>query len=88
MSFLKERNDKLVKRTTSILVPADAEGITIEPIVDDYQEIGRGQFSRVHFDDVEISPENIIGKGDLTCFFLIKAVGKFLIFFPRFRNRL
>ena len=58
---MKERNDELVKRTTTILVPADTDGITIEPIEDHFQEIGKAQFSRVHFDDVEISPENIIG---------------------------
>ena len=60
-TILKERNDELVKRTTTILVPADTDGITIEPIEDHFQEIGKAQFSRVHFDDVEISPENIIG---------------------------
>ena len=60
-TLVKDRNDLLYKRISAVIVPKDSDGLTIVPISDDTQEIARGQFCRVHFEDVEVQPDLIIG---------------------------
>ena len=45
----------MYKRQSAVLVPADAEGLTVESVSED------SEFCRVHFEDVEIEGHCIIG---------------------------
>ena len=53
-TMVKERNGKVYRRLSTVLVPADAEGLEIEPDFDG--------FSTVLFEDVEVEPEWVVGR--------------------------
>jgi|ERR1712130_64834 len=61
-TIVKDRDDELYKRLTTILIPSDTEGVYVEPITGSDAEMASGELSRVHFEDVEIEPEWIVGQ--------------------------
>ena len=53
---------RILKRLTTLLIPSDTEGVLVEPITGGDAEMASGQLYRVHFEDVEIEPEYIVGQ--------------------------
>ena len=53
-TMVKERDGKIYKRTSTVLVPADADGVTVNQDTDD--------FYNVEFEDVEIEPQWVVGR--------------------------
>ena len=62
-TIVKDRDDKLYKRTTAALVPAESEGVDIIPFENESVETNEKyvELYHVRFEDVEIEPEWIVG---------------------------
>ena len=61
---VKERNGKIYKRLSSVLIPADADGVEIidqSEVVDNEDLASRIGLYQIVFEDVEIEPSWVVG---------------------------